>query len=124
MMVDTTLGDHIVSRLEDSPDWLHHSYCMEGTVSLGFPGTRLLLQIDHAKVSWTEDDTSPARVQISGEASGWDRLGDPTAVNATLNRLFREGDLDVQGDMDFAMHHWAGLFWIVGAVGAALAARR
>lgn len=124
MVKAMTLGDRIVSRLEGSPDWRHNSYCMEGTVGLRFPGTRLLLQIDHAKISWTEDDTSPARVEISGEGTGWDRLGDPSAVNATLNRLFREGDLDVQGDMDFAMHHWAGLFWIVDAVGTALAAQR
>lgn len=123
MLETAGLGERITTLLNESADWREHAFCLSGAVALTDTETGLLLDVHDGDATCHAVDAGAAaiaRVRIAGSDSGWQRLGDPTAVNATLNRLFREGDLDVAGDMDFAMHHWASLFWLVDAVRTAL----
>lgn len=113
-------ADRVVTRLHASPDWEKHSFCLEGIIALQEESTSLVFDVVHGAISVREAPFEDPRVTVTGPKSGWQRLGDPAAINATLNRLFREGDLDVRGDMDFAFHHWPALFWLVDAVRAAL----
>jgi len=120
MLEAAGLAGRVAERLRVSPDWDEHAFCLEGTIALQDDSTTLVFDVDHGAISVRQGPADDTRVTITGAASGWQRLGDPAAINATLNRLFREGDLDVRGDMDFAFHHWPELFWLIDAVRAAL----
>ncbi len=121
MLEAAGFADRVAKRLRVSPDWNTQSFCLKGAIALEEKSTRLVFDVDHGDISVRDTSIgATGRVTITGASSGWRRLGDPAAINATLNRLFREGDLDLEGDMDFAFHHWSELFWLIEAVRAEL----
>ena len=113
---DETWLDAYVEELRRDDDFTAAARWFDGVVEFACGDGRAWIEIHRGSVTASGTGGHPeVTVRITGDEAGWRELFDPSVVNSAINRLWRQGKLELEGDLVQAMKFWLMIYWMTEA---------
>lgn len=113
---DQAWVDAYAHELRRDDDFTAAARWFDGVVEYACGDDRAWIEIHRGNVTAAETGAHPeVTIRIVGAQAGWRELFDPTVVNSAINRLWRQGKVEIEGDLVQAMKSWLMIYWMTEA---------
>ena len=104
--------EQLAERANAHPDFQNAARWFKGTVGWKVDDQQMDFHIANGQITSITPASGKALCCMAGSRAAWDEL----KAQGTINRLFRQGKIDIQGDKVEAMRFWK-ILWYLTEIG-------
>ena len=104
--------EKLAERANAHPDFQNAARWFKGTVGWKVDDQQMDFHIANGQITAIAPASGEALYRMAGSRTAWDELN----AQGTINRLFRQGKIEIQGDKVEAMRFWK-ILWYLTEIG-------